>query len=424
MSKQNIFSKIVLPGVILFTAIFCVNGQSKKDISESQKKISSEPAADSKKSTPGSGSKSDSASQDDKYKLIFPVFYEGGIGKGFENPRPNITTDREMVSVFEELNRVGAEGYRFVAANNNYSAVVVKLDEGRYEYRSIITSSRNLYEKIGFSKNHELLAGQKFQFINNSMTFGYCLNVAVEDPEDCHYEDLFLYEKENNGKLSPPMSGFVSIGGFRQSPEAEMEAEIKEKMANGFLPVAAFSIYEIWLRKTADPDALRADVPEIKAVRSVRSRQHLSGKINDLARQGFRLGIITSGLAIMYRHQKETATAAYVWLGARKKNFEKDLAELAALGAIYRATYPNNFGEKETLVFEVPQAAPVKKREYKVLRFDFTAKPNGDGTLRRVLTPESEENLKTLNQLARENFIVCDVFYTGKVSLLLEREIR
>lgn len=409
-------------GVVLIGTIGGTAQLNRNDSSDA--KTTSPASTDNTKKSPDNRElKSVTTTEADKYKLIFPILYEGRIRKTGEK-HPYITTDRERVSILEEFNRVGAQGYRFIAADHNYSTAVVRLDEGRYRYDGFSTFTTTLYSKIGFYEKQPLLAAEKFQLINNSMTYGLCTSDdAAAWGEDCIYYDFFLYEKEDAAKASPEMSSFVTLGGFRRSAEGEMDAEIKQKMADGFLPVAAFSIYEIWLRKTPDPAALRAAPPEIRAIRSVRSRQHLTDKINDLARQGFRIGIITNGLALMYRHKGETAPVEYQWIGARKKKFESNLAEMAARGAVYRATYPNSYGEKETLIMEMPLTAPAKKREYKVLSFEFTVKPHGDGTLRRILTPEAEANAKTLNRLAQAGYVVRDVFYTGKVSVLMEREV-
>lgn len=369
-------------------------------------------------------SKSDIKTDSEIYRLIFPLRYSGDISKSYEQPRLNITTSQARASFMQELNRAGAEGYKFVAADHNYSAALVKLDEGKYEYQSFETESNYLYSKNGFNDNHEKLIGQGFHFLQHSMLLGYCRTPANSFLDECEYQDLFLYEKEKNGKSPLPYSLFGSIGGWKNSPELEMGREVSEKMADGYLPVAAFSAFEILLQKTADVDALLADLPEIKVVRSLLWRKHLSGKVNELAQQGFRMAVSNSGIFIMYRHKGETALVKYVWLPTGKKNFEPELAKLTAQGGIYRATYPTDNGDKKTLLIEVPQNADANKREYKVLPFDFTVKPNGDGTLTRILTPEAEANVKTMNRLAREGYVVRDVFYTGKVSVLMEREVK
>ena len=419
---KNVSGKIILLSVLFAAVVSVAAAQSGRSVSDSQKANSSTPENNSTKSSDQSAPKSVVDSKADKYKLIFPIRYTGDIKKDYKYMRLNITLSEGRSSFLEELNRVGAEGYKFAAADHNYSAALVKLDEGQYEYRHFETESNYLYSKNGFKNNHETLIGQGFRFVQHSMLLGYCQTPENSFLEECEYQDLFLYEKEKNGKSPLPYSVFGSIGGWKNSPELEMGREISEKMADDYLPVAAFSAFEILLQKTSESDALLADLPEIKVVRSLLWRKHLSSKVNELAQQGYRLGVATSGIVIMYRHKNETAPVSYVWLQTKGKNFEKELAKLAAQGAIYRATYPTDGGDKKTLIFEVPQTGITKKREYRVLRFDFEIEQNSDTTISRKLTPESDETLKTLNKLAREGFIARDVFYSDKTSVLLERE--
>ena len=370
------------------------------------------------------------ASDADEYKLVFstsPIDRSGvKSAKNIHKWYVQYADKKDSENVVEQLNVLGAQGYKFIAATNTFAAGLVRLDEGQYEYQGFRTESSYLYDKPGFTEENERLAAQGFHFRLNSMTYGICdQDKDLSWMMDCYYNDFFLFEKEKNGKPPLPMSGFVSIGGIRGSPEADMTGEIKEKMVDGFLPVAAFSFHEIWLQKQTDTDALLDDAPEIKAVRSTRSAGYLRGKINEWASQGFRLGIITNGLAIMYRRQNEAVPAKYVWLEARKKNFEKTLNEMAAQGAAYRATYPGTYGEKKTLIMETPLNPGEKKRNYKLLQFDFEYKQNADGTITRHLTEASKDVVKNLNKLANENFVVRDMlYYDGQFCILLEREAK
>ena len=419
---RNISGKISLLIVLYAVAISVAAAQSGRNISDLQKANPSTPENNSTKSSDKSASKSVIDSNADKYKLIFPIRYEGDISSGKTYEKLHLTTGDSRLSFLEELNRVGADGYKFVAADHNYFAGLVKLDEGQYEYRHFETASNYLYAKSGFKDNHESLVRQGFRFVQHSMLLGYCDTPENSFLEECNYQDLFLYEKEKNEKPPLPYSMFGSIGGWKKSPELEMGREIGEKMADGYLPIAAFSAFEILLQKTSESDALLADLPEIKMVRWLLWRKHLISKVNELAQEGYRLGVSTNGIVIMYRHRTDTVPVSYVWLQTNKKNFEKELAKLEAQGAINRATYPSDYGDKETLIFEVPQNTSAKKHEYKVLRFNFEIKQNSDRTLSRKLTPESEETLKTLNKLAQDGFIARDVFFSDKTSVLLERE--
>lgn len=421
MRTLNLTGKISFL-IILCATIMSVAAQSGRSVPDSKEEVAP-PVKPTATPTPPRRIALDA----DKYKLVFSTSpIEHSVGKSVKNIHKwyvQYTDKKDLENFIEQLNIFGAQGYKFVAATNTFATGLVRLDEGQYEYRGFETEGVNLYAKSGFTEGNKRLAAQGFRYRLNSMTNGLCIqNKDVAWEEDCYYEDFFLFEKEKNGKPPLPMSGFVSIGNTRGRPEADMTGEIKEKMADGFLPVAAFSIYEIWLQKNVDIDALLDDPPEIKAVRSIRSGGYLKDKINDWARQGFRLAIITNGLAIMYRRQNETAPAKYVWLEARKKNFEKNLNEMAAQGAIYRATYPGTYGEKRTLIMEVPANSGEKKRDYKLLQFDLEYKQNADGTITRHLTDPSKDVEKKLNKLANEGFVVRDMlYYDNQFCILLER---
>ena len=307
--KQNVSEKMLLL-LILGAITVCAFGQSGRNAPDSKKAPTPETEIDT--SSARSNSKLNIKVDADPYRLVFPLRYSGDISKSYE--KPHLTTSQSRASFMEELNRFGAQGYKLVAADHNYSAALVKFDEGQYEYRHFETESSYLYSKNGFKNNHEILIGQGFRFVQHSMLLGYCETPENSFLEECEYQDLFLYEKEKNGKPPLPYSMFGSIGGWKKSPELEMGREIGEKMADGYLPIAAFSAFEILLQKTSESDALLADLPEIKVVRSLLWRKHLSGKVNELAQEGYRLGMSTNGILIMYRHRTDTVPVSYVWL--------------------------------------------------------------------------------------------------------------
>ena len=151
-------------------------------------------------------------------------------------------------------------------------------------------------------------------------------------------------------------------------------------------------------------------------------------KVNELARQGFRLALIHNQVAVMRRSRDTTAPVSYIWLDSlKKKTFERDLARLQDSGAIYRMTYPDSEGAEYELIFEQPSADDGKRREYKVLKVEFQETENfADQKMDIDLTPSSKETIKTLNSMVKEGFVVRDLFVseyleTKKASILLER---
>jgi hypothetical protein len=175
-------------------------------------------------------------------------------------------------------------------------------------------------------------------------------------------------------------------------------------------------------------------------------------KVNELARQGYRLALIHNQIAVMRRSRDTTAPVSYIWLdGMKKKTFEQDLARLQDSGAIYRMTYPDSDGAENTLIFEQPAVEARKRREYRVLSdrgrpqrpdHDVEARKRREYRVLKVefqetenfaeqkvdidLTPSSKETIKTLNSLVKEGFVVRDLFVSDdlaarRASVLLER---
>jgi hypothetical protein len=77
-------------------------------------------------------------------------------------------------------------------------------------------------------------------------------------------------------------------------------------------------------------------LPERTEVKVVTGYFKLKKKVNELARQGYRLAFTHFEIAMMYRHRDTTAPVSYIWLDSRKKkSFEQELTRLQDRGAIY-----------------------------------------------------------------------------------------
>ena len=132
----------------------------------------------------------------------------------------------------------------------------------------------------------------------------------------------------------------------------------------------------------------------------------------------------------MYRPPKERNPVSYEWLDARNKKLEKELARLQESGAVYRMVYRYQPHSNE-LVFERPINGCARSAEYKVLKLSFQLvdPPVRKGVrvsdARVDLTPEAKNTVKLLNDLAREGFVVRDLFrpefISNNVHVLLER---
>jgi hypothetical protein len=89
--------------------------------------------------------------------------------------------------------------------------------------------------------------------------------------------------------------------------------------------------------------------------------------------------------------------------------------------AVYRTTYVDN-QEYYKLVFERNPLDDHRRNEYKVSKFDFEFREDVTASNVSVdLAPASKEQLKMINSLARDGFVVRDLFIAGGYNILLER---
>jgi len=149
----------------------------------------------------------------------------------------------------------------------------------------------------------------------------------------------------------------------------------------------------------------------------------LETRVNDLAKQGYRLGLTNNQIAVMYRRSDSVGPVSYVWLETKKKEFEKKLMLLQEKGAVYRMKYPNEDGLENKLIFEQKaEDDDGKRREYKVLKLDFKELEDRDSLkVHTDLSSVGKETLRNFNELVKEGFEVRDLFDLDEISILLER---
>lgn len=362
----------------------------------------------------------------DKYKLVFVTNYEGKNITVGEKDADSGRRSR-LENFIEQLNEIGERGYRLQAIISGWNPVaVVKLDETQYEYDWFETTSPVFFVKNGFQEKQTKMSKMGFRVIDHFFISQSCKFIDPDNNalgENCLYKDLFLFEKESGVKK--PIEQFLvgSSPGWGAKPSVEMETEIDKKLDEGFYPTNVFSKFEILLEKTKDKDDLLNDKPDIQVVRSSRGRGDVVDKVNELARQGYRIGMTNNGIVVMYRNSiTAQIPVLYVWLKTDKPSYEKDLAKLQEKGAVYRTTYQTDKGTKNTLIFEQKLKDDGKRAEFRILRLKFDSKENQ--TEKKVyvdLSRDSQEALKTMNQLAQEGFAVRDLFYSDEVSVILER---
>lgn len=269
---------------------------------------------------------------------------------------------------------------------------------------------------------------QGFRLVDHTLISSICETDTLGDSpsmiETCEINDLFLLEREKGVDYVPPYTLVAAVPKWRGNPSVEMSAAISEKLAEGFYPTRVLSEFEIFLERTEKRDERLTKKPDLQVVRGANflGRDNLEKKVNELARQGYRLALSNRKIALMYRYADDKTPVTYIWLDTKKKSFEKDLAKIQESGAVYLTTYPNDQGTENKLIFEQSSARNGTRREYKVLKFEFEDIENvAENRVHTDLTPPSKEAMKMINRLVKEGYIIRDLFSANGVSVLFER---
>lgn len=369
----------------------------------------------------------------DKYRIIFPTRYDGKLNYNPQKAKKtNSQPYAQAVNFIEELNKVGAQGYRLQFTAQNYPPIgIAKLGEVQYEYAWFQTISDLFFTKAGFANRYAPLAQQGFSLIDilslgtlcDSPSVSYDQYGAVPQvqSDDCIFEDLFLLERVK-GEDKPKEFSLARQYPRWQQPkgDASFESQILDFWRLGFYPTHAFSKYEILLQKTVLGETM-PEKPEVQIV----SGKSVQSSVNALAREGYRLRLIREDIAVMVREKGTVTPTSYRWWNGAI-NSEEEWSQLQAQGAIYRMTSPDSEkGAERALVFEQPLVPQTKRYEYKRLIFELkTVENKAQKKSSLDLTAASQETVKTLNRLVKEGFDVREVFawgVAGSVSVLLER---
>jgi len=379
----------------------------------------------------------------DKYKIIFATGYEDKLlykelpkdkkqRKEIEREREEDAERRSKAyraSLVDQLNRAGEEGYRLFSIVSYPFIAIMKKDEIQYEYAWFRTTSSCFFARSEFEEEYPKLAEQGFSLADHMISGAYCEvpdgdeNSALAT-QNCSYSDLFILERVK-GDDRPKQFSFIrhipSWGALKG--ESVLTVQANDALVEGLYPTHAICKHEVVLHRRANINKLSTDKIDMKVVTG-----NVEKKVNQLAQQGYRIAVIQSEIAIMFREGNTTAPTGYFGLSAKKKDFEQQLTVLQDKGAIYRMTYPARDGVEDKLIFELP-STNVKHREYKVLNLELQRMENVEEKRVEIdLTLPSKEKVKLFKQLVNEGFEVRDLFSPGiyrgdidKVCLLLER---
>jgi hypothetical protein len=379
------------------------------------------PAADPNSSKSSDARKRPLDAKTERYKLIFP-------------------TDAGFSSFIDQLNKSGEEGYRLRSATYGWQQLsgkyyglpvgILQLDETQCEYAWFEMTSKLFFAISGFEQKYNEQSKRGFRLVDHFLSGLSCENNpdSIVPVQDCESSYLFLLERER-GANNP--TAFVLAQAYprwqRKMGEA-LTSQIREKLADGFYPTELLSSYQILLAHTEKAD-FETDTPDVQVITSS-FLNDLKKKVNELGQQGFQLALIREEAAVMSRHREKRNPVTYEWLNAKNKNFEKELARLQETGAAYRMIYRDSKGGNQ-LVFERGAVEDDRRREYKTLKLNFqmvdpvAVKRGANGGIHLDLTPASKETVNLINSLAREGFVVRDLFVSDvvsdNVSVLLER---
>lgn len=429
-TRRSSFKQVLwLVCSVIFVALFIkIDAQSVKVSKElkpastrSSKHISQEHLENKRKTVVN-------ANGDDKYEVLFRTSYEGKLG-GYlltETKEINRASYTGLNNFIEHLDEAGKRGYRIISSLTAHRVAIVSFDETHYEYKWFETTGSVHFAKSGLNEKINELSELGFRLIEHSQLYTWCEyrdseNLALG--ENCSYSDLFLFERAKKVKKPTEQILINTFPGWGARPSVEIAGEIDKKLAEGFYPVKAISKFEILLEKATDKNNILEDKPDVQIIRSDWGTGDLEKRVNELAMQGYRLGVINNGIAIMYRNSETNGKPVlYIWLRADKKKFEKELAKLQQARARYAHVYPDQHGIKNSLIFESNLAGKSKGAEFKVLEFDFDKREDKNaGKVYVKLTSLAESSIKTMNELAKQGFVVRDLFEGDKVSVILER---
>jgi hypothetical protein len=377
-------------------------------------------------------------SRGDGYRLVFATEFTGKESYWLHEERDRKELRRSDETLFAnftaQLNKAGAEGYRIKSLlGYPVPVAVMKFDESPYEYDWFNVTHGPYFALDGYDGKYQEFLKRGFHLFEHSLYRMHCADLHPEYPASCDVcesEHLFLFEKAK-GEQGPLEHRLLKSGpgGRKTKIAGALLRQVNEGLAEGLYPTHLLTKYEILLGRLNAGEELPAGKPDLLVVRdtSFWDNDNFPENVNKAAAQGYRLALVGESIAVMYRPAEQPPPVSYVWLTPKLKNFEQKLAELQRQGATYRMPYPYAEGLKLQLIFELPSVVSDQRREYKVLKFDFDvtgdewSKNDPKGKRRISLKPTSRSTEEALNGLAKQGFVVRDLFVSDQLGILLER---
>lgn len=352
---------------------------------------------------------------------------------------PDVTMD----SFVEQLNQNSLEGYRLKAATYGWQRVsgeeysvpvgILQSDESEFEYAWFEVASTFYFAIPGFERKYSEQAKKGFRLADHFLSTVFCdddESDAVAPTPHCKSNYFFLLERERGSGGPRDFLVAEAMPDSQRKPGRTLVHTTRTNLPDGFYPARVLANNQLLLDRTTEKEDFETNPPEVQIVNSS-FLSNIKKKVKELGQQGFRLALIGSECAVLYRWPNERGPFVYEWLNAKDKKFEKELARVEASGATFRLVYRDPYGGNQ-LVFERQANGSTRAAEYRSLKLSFqlsdpqTRKDSGNVNGRLELTPEAKDTIKLINDLSAEGFVVRDLFVSkvmgsSDVGVLLER---
>lgn len=350
-------------------------------------------------------------------------------------------------SFMEKLNSLGACGYRLekltkffiddtdTPADINLFAIV-KLDKGnKYEYESFesldvsdLAAELNKFAKKGFyfRKNVLFIQDRCGEYRNRGKKNDELLMpIGVESfarELSAVKGSIFVVERKNAVVKNIEYRILTPYIGWGKSDAREVNAELSEYAAQGFHPVAInylgqLTQYAVVLEKDKD-------VKSEMEYRIIREEFGYLKRINLLGKEGFEPFLAGINFAVLRRQKGDTASRTFDFT-ASYDGIRKRLAKTAKKPGRYYFKGMSDFyctePADDNLFFGSPLPDDGKRYDYKILSMVRIWKLPKNTPI--VMKP-SPENLAAFNDFLNKGYALKELFYTGEIVVLFEKEIK
>ncbi len=371
----------------------------------------------------------------DKYQLVFTKGYEE-LKKGQKKLDLEQQWQHYAASFIDELNRVGAQGYRLISIAVSPRLAVLRRSDHQYEYALIpITNRKRRFDSDAeFGPKYLDWARKGFRVADYIVLHDWCAPGPLDDeapiqPIECTYISHVLLERKKDVN-NPHRYEIVYVRPTfsKEKFQTDLAEELDRALKKYLYPTHMLTKFQLLMQSSFDTEDFVGDENEMEIVTG-----DVRKNVNALARQGYRLRFrpLAYDAAIMFRRKGTTTPATYIWVSENK--VEQELPRFQQQGIVYRMNYgcASGTGHKFQLIFEQPSVTDGKQREYKVVAIELKQLKNAaNGRVEFQLSTASNNALQEFKRLTKEGFEARDFFdchvsdnkeRAGRAKILLER---